>query len=98
MRATTTIPWTGLTQSGNTVADGAYTCNVNGQLHPMGPHRFPTTVRGQVYSCNLTSNPPTYPAYGTQWNHCPGNERIWSDRQLVEQHDAAGVLSDGIRP
>jgi flagellar basal-body rod modification protein FlgD len=54
------VPWNGKDTNGNAVADGAYTCTVtavagNGTSSPVT-----TTVQGQVTSCNLTANPPTY--------------------------------------
>jgi len=54
------VPWKGVDSSGNTVADGAYTCNVTATASDGTTKTVQTTVQGQVYSCNLTSNPPTY--------------------------------------
>jgi len=54
------IPWTGVGSNGNTVADGAYTCTVTATASDGTTSTIPTTVQGQVYSCNLTANPPTY--------------------------------------
>jgi flagellar basal-body rod modification protein FlgD len=55
-----TIPWTGTDSSGSTVSDGAYTCTVTATPSGGTAATVPTTVQGQIYSCNLTANPPTY--------------------------------------
>ncbi len=55
-----TIPWTGTGSSGSTVSDGAYTCTVTATPSDGTAATVPTTVQGQIYSCNLTTNPPTY--------------------------------------
>ncbi|MGA2403222.1 MAG: FlgD immunoglobulin-like domain containing protein [Syntrophobacteraceae bacterium] len=54
------VPWTGKDSSGNTVADGAYTCKVTATASDGTATTVQTTVQGQVYSCNLKTNPPTY--------------------------------------
>ena len=58
------VPWKGTDANGNTVADGAYTCAITA----IGSDGASTTVQpcvsGQVYSCNLNNNPPTYTLSG----------------------------------
>ena len=54
------VPWTGKDSNGNTVADGAYTCTVTATASDGTATTTQTTVQGQVYSCNLKANPPTY--------------------------------------
>ena len=54
------VPWTGTDSSGNTVADGAYTCTVTATASDGTSTTVQTSVQGEVYSCNLSSNPPTY--------------------------------------
>lgn len=55
------VPWNGKDSNGNTVADGAYTCTVTATPSDgTAAVAVQTTVQGQVYSCNLNSNPPTY--------------------------------------
>ena len=54
------VPWTGTDSSGNKVADGAYTCTVTATGSDGTSTTVPTGVSGQVYSCNLNNNPPTY--------------------------------------
>jgi flagellar basal-body rod modification protein FlgD len=58
------VPWKGVDLSGNTVADGAYTCTVTATATGGTATTVQTTVQGQVYSCNLTANPPTYQLSG----------------------------------
>jgi flagellar basal-body rod modification protein FlgD len=54
------VPWTGTDSSGNTVPDGAYTCTVTATASDGTSSTVQTGVSGQVYSCNLSNNPPTY--------------------------------------
>ena len=54
------VPWTGKDSSGNTVADGAYTCTVTATASDGTTTTVTPGVSGQVYSCNLNNNPPTY--------------------------------------
>ena len=54
------VPWTGKDSNGNTVADGAYTCTVTATGSDGTSTPVVTGVSGQVYSCNLNNNPPTY--------------------------------------
>jgi len=54
------VPWTGKDSNGNTVADGSYTCTVTATASNGKSTTVNTTVQGQVISCNLTANPPTY--------------------------------------
>ena len=58
------VPWTGTDSSGNTVADGAYTCTVTAKASDGTSSTVQTGVTGQVYSCNLNNNPPTYTLSG----------------------------------
>lgn len=58
------VPWTGKDSSGNTVADGAYTCTVTAAASDGTSTTVQTGVSGQVYSCNLNNNPPTYTLSG----------------------------------
>jgi flagellar basal-body rod modification protein FlgD len=58
------VPWTGKDSSGNTVADGAYTCTVTATGSDGTATTVQTTINGQVYSCNLGSTPPTYTLSG----------------------------------
>lgn len=59
---TYSIPWTGKDSSGNTVSDGAYTCTVTATPTDgsSAAAAVQTNITGQVYSCNLNGNPPTY--------------------------------------
>jgi flagellar basal-body rod modification protein FlgD len=54
------VPWTGTDSRGNKVADGAYTCTVQATGADGTSTAVQTSVSGQVYSCNLNNNPPTY--------------------------------------
>lgn len=56
---TYSIPWNGKDSSGNTVADGAYTCNVTAVAADGTSSTVQTFVQGVVYSLNL-NNPATY--------------------------------------
>ncbi len=58
------VPWTGKDSSGNTVADGAYTCAIKAIDSDGTSTTVQPCVSGQVYSCNLNSNPPTYTLSG----------------------------------
>ena len=60
------VPWTGKDSSGNTVVDGAYTCTVTATPSDgaAGAATLSTTTQGQVVSCNLGTNPPTYTLSG----------------------------------
>jgi len=58
------VPWTGTDSSGNKVADGAYTCTVTATASDGTSSTVQTGVSGQVYSCNLNNNPPTYTLSG----------------------------------
>jgi hypothetical protein len=42
------------------VADGAYTCTVTATGSDGTSTPVVTGITGQVYSCNLNGNPPTY--------------------------------------
>ncbi len=57
---TYSVPWTGKNSSGSTVADGAYTCSVTATASDGAATTVQPSISGQVYSCNLNSNPPTY--------------------------------------
>jgi flagellar basal-body rod modification protein FlgD len=59
-----TVPWTGTDSTGNTVADGAYTCTVTATASDGTSSTIQTGISGQVYSCNLNNNPPTYTLSG----------------------------------
>ncbi len=65
------VPWTGQDSSGNTVADGAYTCTVTATASNGTATTVQTTVQGQVYSCNLNGNPPTYLLSGSNGIQVP---------------------------
>ncbi len=54
------VPWNGKDSNGNKVADGAYTCTVKATGSDGTSSTVVTGITGQVYSCNLNSNPPTY--------------------------------------
>jgi flagellar basal-body rod modification protein FlgD len=56
---TYSIPWNGKDSSGNTVADGAYTCNVTAVAADGTSSTVQTFVQGPVYSLNL-NNPATF--------------------------------------
>ena len=55
-----TVSWNGEDSSGNTVSDGAYTCTLTATASDGTTTTIPTTISGQVTSCNLGSTPPTY--------------------------------------
>jgi flagellar basal-body rod modification protein FlgD len=57
------VPWTGTDLSGSTVADGSYTCTVTATTSS-GSSTVATSVNGVVYSCNLSTSPPTYTLNG----------------------------------
>ncbi len=65
------VPWTGTNSSGSTVADGAYTCTVTATASDGTSTTVPTGVSGQVYSCNLNNNPPTYTLSGPNGMQVP---------------------------
>jgi len=65
------VPWTGKDSSGNTVADGAYTCKVTATGSNGTPSTVVTGISGQVYSCNLNNNPPTYILSGPNGTQVP---------------------------
>lgn len=65
------VPWTGTNSSGKTVADGAYTCTVTATASGGTATTVPTGVSGQVYSCNLNNNPPTYTLSGPNGMQVP---------------------------
>ncbi|MFZ0943365.1 MAG: FlgD immunoglobulin-like domain containing protein [Syntrophobacteraceae bacterium] len=58
------VPWTGTDSNGNTVADGAYTCTATATGSDGTSSPVVTGISGQVYSCNLNNNPPTYTLSG----------------------------------
>ncbi len=58
------VPWTGTDSTGKTVSDGAYTCTLTATAASGTATAVPTTISGQVYSCNLGSTPPTYTLSG----------------------------------
>lgn len=57
---TYSVPWNGTDSTGNKAADGAYTCTVTATASDGTASTVQTTVQGQVYSCDLSANPPTY--------------------------------------
>ena len=63
---TFSLPWNGTDSSGNKVADGAYTCTATATPTDgsSAAAALQTTIQGQVYSCNLNANPPTYTLTG----------------------------------
>ena len=65
------VPWTGKDSSGNTVADGAYTCTIKSTASDGTTTTVNPSVSGQVYSCNLSSNPPTYTLSGANGIQVP---------------------------
>jgi flagellar basal-body rod modification protein FlgD len=78
---TYSIPWTGVNSSGSTVSDGAYTCTVTATGSNGTSSTVATTVTGNIYSCNLTANPPTYQLSG-------------SNGVTVSVSDVSGVTSN----
>lgn len=64
---TYSVPWTGVDNSGSTVSDGSYTCTVTATPTDgsTAAATVPTTITGQVATCNLNGNPPTYTLTGT---------------------------------
>jgi flagellar basal-body rod modification protein FlgD len=65
------VPWTGTDSSGNTVADGAYTCKLTATGSDGTSSTVVTGITGQVYSCNLNNNPPTYILSGPNGTQVP---------------------------
>ncbi|MDR3570046.1 MAG: flagellar hook capping FlgD N-terminal domain-containing protein [Syntrophobacteraceae bacterium] len=61
------LPWTGTDSSGNKVSNGSYTCTVTATPTDgsTGAAAVQTTINGQIASCNLSANPPTYTLSGT---------------------------------
>jgi len=57
---TYSVPWTGTNSSGSTVSDGTYTCTVTATTSDGTSSTIATNVTGTVYSCNLSTSPPTY--------------------------------------
>jgi flagellar basal-body rod modification protein FlgD len=68
---TYSVPWTGKDSSGNTVADGAYTCSISTTRSDGTSTTISPFVSGQVYSCNLNNNPPTYTLSGANGIQVP---------------------------
>ena len=68
---TYSVPWTGKDSSGNTVADGAYTCTISSAGSDGTATTISPFVSGQVYSCNLNNNPPTYTLSGANGIQVP---------------------------
>ncbi len=68
---TYSVPWTGKDSSGNTVADGAYTCTISSTGSDGASTTISPYVSGTVYSCNLNNNPPTYTLTGANGIQVP---------------------------
>ncbi|MDR3557651.1 MAG: flagellar hook capping FlgD N-terminal domain-containing protein [Syntrophobacteraceae bacterium] len=61
------VPWTGKDSSGATVADGSYTVTLTATPTDGSSSAAAvlTSIQGQIASCNLSANPPTYTLSGT---------------------------------
>jgi flagellar basal-body rod modification protein FlgD len=64
---TFSVPWTGKDSGGDTVSDGSYTVTLTATPTDgsSSAAAVQTSVQGQVASCNLSANPPTYTLSGT---------------------------------
>jgi len=68
---TYSVPWNGKDLSGNTVADGTYTCTVTAAGSSGTSITIQPYVQGQVYSCDLNGSPPTYTLSGANGMQVP---------------------------
>lgn len=54
------VGWNGKNQSGDTVSDGSYTCEVQSVDSSGSSSTLTTSVQGQVYACNLNATSPYF--------------------------------------
>ena len=68
-----------------------YTCTISSAGSDGTATTISPFVSGQVYSCNLNNNPPTYTTVGSKRNPGPGSERLCGNQAKAAQIERSEI-------